>query len=83
MARKQKYNWDADAVRSLRKHLKKTQAELAEYLGMRQQTISEWEIGIHIPCGASVTMLTIVAERGNFSYQPSPGNITIGSVERK
>jgi len=47
-----------------------TQRELAERLGTRQQTISEWEKGMYRPRGASSTLLTIVAERAQFEYQP-------------
>ena len=46
-----------------------TQRELAERLGTRQQTISEWEKGMYTPRGASATLLSIVAERANFKYE--------------
>jgi DNA-binding transcriptional regulator YiaG len=42
---------------------------MAEQLGTRQQTISEWEKGMYCPRGASSTLLTIVAERAKFKYQ--------------
>jgi DNA-binding transcriptional regulator YiaG len=45
-----------------------TQRELAERLGTRQQTISEWEKGMYQPRGASSTLLSIVAERARFRY---------------
>jgi DNA-binding transcriptional regulator YiaG len=32
-------------------------------LGVRQQTVSEWETGLHRPRGASLHMLSIVKER--------------------
>jgi hypothetical protein len=35
--------WDGDLVRALRDHMGVSQAQLAETLGVRQQTISEWE----------------------------------------
>jgi DNA-binding transcriptional regulator YiaG len=41
---------------------------MAERLGTRQQTISEWEKGMYKPRGASSTLLTIVAERARFKY---------------
>jgi DNA-binding transcriptional regulator YiaG len=44
---------------------------MAEQLGTRQQTISEWEQGLYKPRGASSTLLTIVAERANFKYEPN------------
>jgi DNA-binding transcriptional regulator YiaG len=61
--------WDARSVRGLRRHLALTQAELAAELGVRQQTVSEWETGQYTPRGASEKLLTIVAERGGFSYR--------------
>ena len=62
-------DWDSQHVRALRQHLGLTQRELADRLGTRQQTISEWEIGLYKPRGASATLLSIVAERANFEYQ--------------
>ena len=47
----------------------KTQQELADDLGTRQQTISEWETAVYKPRGASATLLTIVAERAGFKYE--------------
>ena len=46
-----------------------TQRKLAEELGTRQQTISEWEIGMYRPRGTSATLLSIVAERSGFNYR--------------
>ena len=62
--------WDATGVRRLRNHLGLTQQELADELGTRQQTISEWERGMYRPRGASARLLTLVAERASFAYQP-------------
>ena len=69
MVRKQG-NWDGKRVRALRRHMGLTQAEMAVELGTRQQTISEWEIGMYKPRGTSATLLTIVAERSDFNYKP-------------
>ena len=49
-----------------------TQREMAERLGTRQQTISEWEIGLYEPRGASATLLSMVAETAEFKYQATP-----------
>jgi DNA-binding transcriptional regulator YiaG len=46
-----------------------TQQELAEELGTRQQTISEWETGLYRPRGTSRTLLNMVAERAEFKYR--------------
>ena len=63
-------DWDRRRIRALRQHLRLTQTQLAEQLGTRQQTISEWETGMYQPKGTSVTLLTIVAERSGFQYEP-------------
>jgi DNA-binding transcriptional regulator YiaG len=62
-------DWDARRIRALRKHLRLSQAGMAEQLGMRQQTVSEWEVGEYEPRGASAKMLSIVADRSGFKYQ--------------
>ena len=63
--------WDAASVRRLRRTLSLTQQELAEHLGVRQQTISEWETGAYQPRGASARLLDIVAERAALGYGES------------
>ncbi|MDP3063533.1 MAG: helix-turn-helix transcriptional regulator [Chloroflexota bacterium] len=70
MARKRKaYDaWDGQRVQALRKHLGLTQQQMADELGTRQQTISEWETGVYQPRGASRTLLTFIAERAGFQY---------------
>ena len=62
-------DWDGQRIRALRQHLKLTQIKLAEELGTRQQTISEWETGMYKPRGTAVTLLSIVAERSGFKYE--------------
>ncbi len=64
--------WGSEHIRALRRHLGLTQRELADRLGTRQQTISEWEIGLYKPRGASATLLSIVAERAKFDYEATP-----------
>ena len=64
--------WDRERIRELRRHLSLTQRELADRLGTRQQTISEWEKGMYQPRGASATLLSIVAERAKFEYRAIP-----------
>lgn len=61
--------WDSSRIRALRRHLGLTQQEMAARLGTRQQTISEWEVGLYRPRGASATLLSIVAEGASFKYQ--------------
>jgi DNA-binding transcriptional regulator YiaG len=57
--------WDAEHVRALRERLGLTQRQLADELGVRQQTVSEWETGAYRPRGASARMLRHVAERAS------------------
>jgi DNA-binding transcriptional regulator YiaG len=45
-----------------------TQAQLAEELGVRQQTVSEWESSVYEPKRAMSKYLTLVAERAGFEY---------------
>jgi putative transcriptional regulator len=66
--RKVKRQWRKKDVRALRQHLNLTQAQLAEELGTRQQTISEWEHGMYRPRGTSATLLSIIAERSGLTY---------------
>ena len=66
--RRRDRSWDAEAVRRLREHIGLTQAELAEELNTRQQTISEWERGAYRPRGPSARLLTRVAEDAAFPY---------------
>jgi DNA-binding transcriptional regulator YiaG len=67
--KKKKRQWSKEEIRALRQHLNLTQVKLAEELGTRQQTISEWEKGMYLPRGASATLLSIVAERNGFTYK--------------
>jgi DNA-binding transcriptional regulator YiaG len=68
MKDKKRRQWDSQRVRALREHMGLTQQEMADQLGTRQQTISEWETGMYQPRGASATLLTMVAERAGFEY---------------
>ena len=64
--------WDSRGIKALREHLGLTQREMADRLGTRQQTISEWELGLYTPRGASSTVLSMVAERAEFKYKATP-----------
>ena len=64
-----KPQWDSQSIQALRQHLGLTQQEMADRLGTRQQTISEWETGMYQPRGASSTLLSMVAEKAEFKYQ--------------
>ena len=45
-------SWDQQRVKQLRQKLGLSQAELARELGCRQQTVSEWELGLYAPANA-------------------------------
>jgi len=76
MERRAGPRWDAARVRQLRQSLQLTQRRLADELGVRQQTVSDWETGVYRPRGASVRLLDIVAERASLYGQEAgaPGN---------
>jgi DNA-binding transcriptional regulator YiaG len=61
--------WNAGMIRALREHLGVNQAGLAEILGVRQQTVSEWETGIYRPTRGRSNHLTLVAERAAFPFE--------------
>ena len=73
--------WEASSVRALRRHLGLSQTDMAEELGVRQQTVSEWETGLYRPRGASARLLAIVAERASFEY--STGDSRAETRERE
>ena len=64
--------WTAERIARLRAELGLTQAGFAGELGVRQQTVSEWETGRYEPRGASARMLSLLAERAR-TYDASPG----------
>lgn len=61
-ARRPPEPWTAERIAELRAALGLTQSGMAEELGVRQQTVSEWETGRYQPRGASARMLQHLAE---------------------
>jgi DNA-binding transcriptional regulator YiaG len=59
--------WNAQRIRELREFLDMTQRQMAQELQVRQQTISEWETGIHTPHRSTQKLLTMLAERAGFA----------------
>ena len=78
MPQKRRPSWDSGGVRSLRRRLGLTQAEMARMMGARQQTISEWETGMYRPRGLSATLLSMIAEKAEVQYRAggSPDKVT-------
>jgi putative transcriptional regulator len=70
--RRLRQEWDAKRIRALREYMGMTQQQMADELEVRQQTISEWETGIHRPHRSTQKTLSMVAERAGFVYQTAP-----------
>jgi DNA-binding transcriptional regulator YiaG len=63
-----RFEWNAGSVRALRRFLGMSQSIFAAELGVRQQTVSEWETGMYRPRGASATLLTMIAANSGFIH---------------
>ncbi len=61
--------WNAELIKTLRQHIGLTQAEFAERLGVRQQTVSEWENGVYKPTRSTSKHLELVAQTSGFVYK--------------
>ena len=66
------FEWNSDSIIALRAHIGNSQTKLAKELGVRQQTISEWENGLYKPRGASKTLLTLLGKTAGFPFQDFP-----------
>ncbi len=60
--------WNGTLIKALRQHMKLSQSQFAKELGVRQQTISEWEKNLYTPRRSMSKYLTIIAEQVNFQY---------------
>lgn len=60
--RRQPDPWTATRVLALRRRLGLSQAAFAGEIGVRQQTVSEWETGRYQPRGATARLLGMLAE---------------------
>jgi DNA-binding XRE family transcriptional regulator len=60
--------WSGVQVKALREFADWSQQELADQLGMRQQTVSEWETGKYTPRRSTGVLLEFIAERVGFGY---------------
>lgn len=58
--------WDGHLIQALRRHMGLTQAQFADLLGMRQQTVSEWETRVYEPTRATSKHLSRIAEEAGF-----------------
>ena len=62
------YHWNSETIRGLRKFLRLSQSAFSKQLGIRQQTVSEWETGVYEPRGASSTLLNMIASGAGFGF---------------
>lgn len=66
--------WDNVRIARLRARLGLSQAAFARRLGVRQQTVSEWETGRYAPRGASARLLSLLAEEAAPYDEAPPGS---------
>ncbi|NWF59844.1 MAG: helix-turn-helix transcriptional regulator [Fischerella sp.] len=62
-------NWNSKTIKALRLQMGLSQKEFAEELGVRQQTVSEWETSVYEPTRATSKLLSMVAEKAGFKYK--------------
>lgn len=67
-------------IRELRERSGLSQAAFARRLGVRQQTVSEWETGRYAPRGASLTVLRMFEEEV-VPYDASPPASETGEAD--
>lgn len=58
--------WNADAIKALRLHKRLNQEQFASELGVRRETVSEWENSKYEPDRSKGKLLNIIAKQANF-----------------
>jgi DNA-binding XRE family transcriptional regulator len=61
--------WAGDQIKALREFAGWSQQELADRLAVRQQTVSDWEVGNHAARRSTSKLLQMIAEEVGFPYQ--------------
>jgi DNA-binding transcriptional regulator YiaG len=61
--------WTPERIKELRRFAGWTQQDLADRMGVRQQTVSEWETGLHLPRYSTSKHLNLIAQEIRFPYQ--------------
>ncbi|MCB0162584.1 MAG: helix-turn-helix transcriptional regulator [Anaerolineae bacterium] len=64
--------WTGDQIKALREFAGWSQQELADRLAVRQQTISDWEVGNHTARRSMSKLLQMIAREIGFPYKTEP-----------
>jgi DNA-binding transcriptional regulator YiaG len=72
--------WDAEAVRNLRRSLSMTQREFAGLLNISLSTVRSWEQGQRIPAGPTTRLLDMVQAAPGIARQMSGASEIIPEV---
>ncbi len=67
-------SWTGAQIKALREFTGWTQQELADRLAVRQQTVSDWEVGHHTARRSMGKLLQMVAEEVGFPYDTDSTN---------
>lgn len=59
--------WNADAIKALRTYRGLNQEQFASELGVRRETVSEWENSKYEPDRSKCKLLAMIAKQANFS----------------
>src|SRR5262245_11979771 len=66
--------WGGNQIKALREYAGWSQQELADRLAVRQQTVSDWEIGNHAARRSMSKLLQMIAEEVGFPYRTEPSD---------
>ena len=61
--------WTGEQIKTLREFAGWTQQDLANRLSVRQQTVSDWELGIHTSHRSTAKLLQMIAEDIGYPYE--------------
>lgn len=64
--------WDKNTIKKLRAQLGLSQSEFAHQLGCRQQTVSEWELGLYAPANAYGKLLDFLSRQEYLQPERKP-----------
>lgn len=59
-------SWNGDAIKALRRHKGLNQEDFAKELGVRRETVSEWENNKYEPDRSRKKFLDLIAEQSRF-----------------